>query len=96
MLSDPRAEDAYDDAVWRLGVERIPALMACLGERERMVIRARYGLGASAPSTLRELAVVLGLSAERVRQIEHCALERMRELADGAADERPVISAPCQ
>jgi len=60
-----------------------------------MVIRARYGLGASAPRTLRELAVVLGLSAERVRQIEHCALERMRELADGATGARPVTPAPC-
>jgi RNA polymerase primary sigma factor len=69
MLSDPRAEEAYDDAVWRLGVERIPALMTCLDDRERMVIQARYGLGASASRTLRELADVLGLSAERVRQI---------------------------
>jgi RNA polymerase primary sigma factor len=95
LLADARAEDAYDDAVWRLGVEAIPALMACLDERERMVIQARYGLGASAPRTLRELADVLGLSAERVRQIEHCALARMRELAD-ATDRRPGTSAPCQ
>ena len=51
MLSDPRAEDAYDDAVSRQGVEAIPALMACLDERERMVTQARYGLGASPPVT---------------------------------------------
>ena len=55
-----------------------------------------YAAGRAVWRSARELADVLGLSAERVRQIEHCALERMRELADGAADERPVISAPCQ
>jgi len=55
-----------------------------------------YAAGRAVWRAARELADVLGLSAERVRQIEHCALERMRELADGAADERPVISAPCQ
>ena len=51
MLSDPRAEAAYDDAVSRQGVEAIPALMACLDERERMVTQARYGLEASPPVT---------------------------------------------
>jgi len=56
MLSDPRAEDASDDAVLAAGRRGDPAPMACLGERERMVIQARYGLGASAPRTLRELA----------------------------------------
>ena len=60
----------------------MPALLACLDDRERLVVQARYGVG-EAPRTLRELSVVLGLSAERVRQIEQCALARMREHARG-------------
>jgi RNA polymerase sigma factor (sigma-70 family) len=85
FLADPRSEDAYDDAVLRMSADQIPALMTCLNDRERMVIRARYGIG-ERPRTLRELARVLGLSGERVRQIEQCALARMREAADGAAE----------
>jgi RNA polymerase sigma factor (sigma-70 family) len=82
FLADPRAEDAYDDAAWRAEVEQVPALLACLDDRERLVVQGRYGVG-EAPRTLRELSVVLGLSAERVRQIEQCALNRMREHARG-------------
>jgi RNA polymerase primary sigma factor len=92
FLADPRAEEAYDDAVWRLEVDRVPALMACLDDRERLVVQARYGLGET-PRTLRELSVVLGLSAERVRQIEQCALGRMRERARGPEPLAPAAAA---
>src|SRR4051812_586782 len=92
FLADPRAEDAYDDAVWRIGVEQVPALMACLDERERLVVQARYGVGET-QRTLRELAAVLGLSAERVRQIEQCALGRMRDRALSAAGPAPAAAA---
>ena len=91
FVADPRSEDAYDDAVWRLGAEQLPALLDCLNERERMVIRARYGLGEQ-PRTLRELAVALGLSGERVRQIEQCAIERMRDMADATGAHMPAAA----
>jgi RNA polymerase sigma factor (sigma-70 family) len=48
-----------------------------LSERERVVLRARYGLDRP-QQTLREIARRLGLSAERVRQIEDGALEKLR------------------
>jgi DNA-directed RNA polymerase sigma subunit (sigma70/sigma32) len=66
--------------------------MACLDDRERFVVQARYGVG-EAPRTLRELSVVLGLSAERVRQIEQCALGRMRERARGPDALAPAAAA---
>jgi len=91
FLADPRAEDAYDEAVWRIEVEQVPALMACLDDRERLVVQARYGVGAT-PQTLRELSVVLGLSAERVRQIEQCALGRMRARAGGPDALVPAVA----
>ncbi|MEA2383872.1 MAG: polymerase primary sigma factor [Solirubrobacteraceae bacterium] len=88
-IADPRGEDAFDDVVAGIGVEHVPALLDCLSERERTVIRARYGIG-GAPRTLRELAGVLGVSGERVRQIEQCALERMRREAEGARELEPA------
>jgi hypothetical protein len=48
-----------------------------LTDRERTVLRGRYGLG-GAPQTLRHLANGLGVSAERVRQIEESALQTLR------------------
>lgn len=76
-VRDPRAEEAYDDLATQMAAEEIPRLLTHLSERERRVIDARYGL-AGPERTLRELGEELGISAERTRQIEQGALERMR------------------
>ncbi len=80
-LRDPRAEEPYDELDLRLGAAEIPRLLANLSERERVVICARYGLHGR-QRTLRELGEILHVSAERVRQIEQGALERMRAAYD--------------
>ena len=78
LLSDPRAEDEFDRAVRRLEAAGRPrSLLEGLSERERTVVSARFGL-CGPRRTLREIAAALGLSAERVRQIEQEALERLR------------------
>jgi RNA polymerase sigma factor (sigma-70 family) len=83
-LSDPRAEDDFDAAVSRIAGERVRSLPASLAEREQTVLAARYGLDGRA-RTLREIGCELSLSAERVRQIEQCALDKLREAAVGPA-----------
>ncbi len=94
LLTDPGAEEEYDGAVMRVASLQLPPLLAELTERERRVIRARFGLDGR-QRTLRELAGDLGLSAERVRQIEEASLGKLRALADGrSADDRPTVPAP--
>jgi RNA polymerase primary sigma factor len=65
---------------------RTDALRSALGElpdRERKVVELRYGIAGSEPTPLREIGRQLGITPERVRQIESKALGRlgrMREL----------------
>ena len=49
-----------------------------LPERERRVLELRYGLEDDEPRTLREIGEILGLSRERVRQLELRALNQLR------------------
>ena len=53
-----------------------------LSNRECEVVRARFGLDGRERRTLRELGGELGVSAERMRQIEERALERLRETVE--------------
>jgi RNA polymerase nonessential primary-like sigma factor len=65
--------------------------LASLTTREAFIVRLRYGLESEHPHTLQEIAAILGLSRERVRQLERQAFEKLRQphrsaiLADFAA-----------
>jgi RNA polymerase primary sigma factor len=65
--------------------ETVRAALDQLPEQEREVIGLRYGLGGGDPTPLREAGRRLGLSPERVRRIEHKALERLAEFREVAA-----------
>src|SRR5205809_507439 len=51
-------------------------------ERERDVVELRFGVGLAEPTPLRETGRVLGMSAERVRQLEERALRQLAESGD--------------
>jgi RNA polymerase primary sigma factor len=52
--------------------------LAELPDRERQVLELRFGIADDQPKTLREIGEILGLSRERVRQIESRALNKLR------------------
>jgi RNA polymerase primary sigma factor len=56
--------------------------LAALSDRERKVLALRYGLGEAEPKTLEEIGRRLGLTRERVRQIEVHALRRLSKLRE--------------
>jgi RNA polymerase primary sigma factor len=83
-IADPRGEDAYELVPLRVACEELPSLLEALDERERGIVRDRFGLEGPA-HTLRELAGSLGVSAERVRQIEQESLQKCRIAAARAS-----------
>ena len=88
-----------DDAIRRDLAESLEDWLSPLDTREREVVRLRFGLSTDHEHTLAEIGRRLGLSRERVRQIERRALAKLRERArpDRAqTSARPTTShSPC-
>lgn len=61
-----------------------------LPDRHRLVLRLRFGIDCSKAHTLAEIGKMLGVSAERIRQIEASAFERLRAGPDGITLEEMV------
>jgi RNA polymerase primary sigma factor len=78
LVEDPAAEEEYDRVLEDMEIAEFRDLSEGLGERERAILFAHYGLRRPA-ETLRQIAEGLGLSVERVRQIEERALGKLRE-----------------
>jgi RNA polymerase sigma factor (sigma-70 family) len=89
LLADPLAGDAYEQLLDHSEIEQIRALLGSLNARERMILRARYGLDRPEQS-LRDLGERIGLSAERVRQIEQRALGKLRAGANRGERHEPI------
>ena len=81
-LADPRAEGEYEQVLDRMLIHQVPDLAQALDDRERTVLSSHYGFGQPA-QTLSEIGHRLGLTAERTRQIEKGALEKLRQAAVG-------------
>ena len=79
LVADDTATQPLEAAVEAAMAPVIEAAMAGLDVRDQEVLRLRFGLGTNAPLTLDEAAARLGLSRERIRQIEVRALRRLRE-----------------
>ena len=65
-------------------LQKLSELLDNIDEREATILRLRYGLGNGAePMTLKEIGKVIGLTRERVRQIEQDALRKLYGVMSG-------------
>jgi RNA polymerase primary sigma factor len=69
--------DSVEDAMMREEIGQ--AVDTALDPVERQIVALRYGLGNGKPHSLREVAEVIGLSAETVRKVERQALGKLRD-----------------
>ena len=82
-LVEDRTETTPEEAMDILArQEEVKELLGSLTDREQQVIRLRYGLGEERPQTLEEIGSMLGVTRERVRQIEARAMEKLRRQAE--------------
>ena len=78
----PQPEVLIAEEQVRRGVH---ACLEHLPEREALILRLRYGLEACEPQSLQEIGDALGMSRERVRQLEQQAFAKLRQLPQSAA-----------
>ncbi len=68
-------EEAVIDSLLR---EQIEKVMVALTDREIMVVKLRFGLDDGIPRSLEEIGRILGVTRERIRQVEEKALKKLR------------------
>ena len=83
LIPDVAAERAFETVLDAMERHEVRELTARLGDRERIVVRAHYGIGVP-PQTLHQIGKRLGVTAERARQIEVDALDELRDALVGA------------
>jgi RNA polymerase sigma factor (sigma-70 family) len=90
FVSDPRSHvpDANIDDDRMRG--RVVHLIGNLSDREQLILRLRYGLSGNEEHTLEQIGQSLGLSRERVRQLEARALKKLRD-SPSAQQLHPIL-----
>jgi RNA polymerase sigma factor (sigma-70 family) len=78
MVGDETALSPEDAAVQSALVEEVERVLAPLQDRERLILRLRYGLDGGDPKTLDDIGAQFSLTRERIRQIEAKAIAKLR------------------
>ena len=82
---DERLDPYVEETVQRSRQRELSKILDRLDEREQKIITARFGLGrGSEPLTLKQVGEEMGVTKERIRQLEARALAKLRDAADEA------------
>ena len=82
LLADDRTPPPEDAVFSNADAEVIQKLLDRIDEREATILRLRYGLDNREPMTLKEIGYKIGLTRERVRQLERGALKKLKEVLE--------------
>ena len=84
MIADERTKDPEDAMIENDNLKHVFEMLETMDPREATILRMRFGLDDADPRTLKEIGETLGLTRERVRQIEN---ESLNKLAKGLMGE---------
>lgn len=77
FVEDPTARNAVEGMTTRLLPEELDRILSVLDEREREIIQLRFGFVCDEPLSVAQVAAEVGLSRERIRQLEHRAMAKL-------------------
>ncbi len=80
LLEDLQTPQPQESLIRRELESTMEKLLSCLNERQRTILRLHFGMYGSACHSLEQISKVLGISRERVRQIEKQAMEKLQKL----------------
>lgn len=83
MVMDDHARSPEEELVESDNLTHVLSQLETMDQREATVLRLRFGLNDNEPRTLKEIGETLGLTRERVRQIESEALAKLGESLEG-------------
>jgi RNA polymerase primary sigma factor len=89
MLADDKTPTPEEQVLREDDLHTIQILLDAIDDREARILRLRYGLDGEEPMTLKEIGKHVGLTRERVRQIE---IEALRKLNARLSSDRPLTA----
>uniref|UniRef100_A0A1D1YYY3 RNA polymerase sigma factor n=1 Tax=Anthurium amnicola TaxID=1678845 RepID=A0A1D1YYY3_9ARAE len=78
VIANPDAETAEDILMKQFMKQDLDKVLDSLNPREKQVVRWRFGLEDGRMKTLQEIGELMGVSRERIRQIESCAFRKLK------------------
>ncbi len=85
LLADDSTPAPYESAEATMRSETLRTVLSTLTDRERSVLELRHGLNGQTPRTLDEIGITFNVTRERIRQIEHLSLRKLRALPETKA-----------
>ena len=82
LIEDQNAQPPDAEIENLFDKERLNSLLDIMTDRERQILDLRFGLVDAKPHTLAEVAKKIGVSRERIRQIEEVALKKLRKFVE--------------
>jgi RNA polymerase primary sigma factor len=80
LIKDENAVEPFEEVFCMTLQDTLGTVLKNLNEREITIIKLRYGLNGEGPLTLEETGKLLGITRERVRQIQEKAIQKLKDL----------------
>jgi RNA polymerase primary sigma factor len=82
LIKDENVAEPFEEVFSMTLQDTLGDVLKNLSQREITIIQLRYGLNGEGPRTLEETGKILGITRERVRQIQEKAIQKLKELQE--------------